>query len=103
MKILVKKTQTGLRPMYDSDFEKYSKIEVGEEFEIEYTKKRNIKFHRKFFALIKLAFENQEDYKSMERMRKKLIEVAGYFEEYRDPITKQMCKEVNSISFAKNG
>jgi len=87
--------------MYDSDFEKYSKIEVGEEFEIEYTKKRNIKFHRKFFALIKLAFENQEDYKSMERMRKKLIEVAGYFEEYRDPITKQMCKEVNSISFAK--
>jgi hypothetical protein len=101
MKILVKKTQTGLRPIYESDFENYSKIEIGEEFEIEYTKKRNIKFHRKFFSLIKLAFENQQDYRSMERMRKKLIEVAGYYEEYRDPITKEICKEVHSISFAK--
>jgi hypothetical protein len=101
MNILVKKTQTGLRPMYDSDFENYCKIEIGEEFEIEYTKKRNIKFHRKFFALIKLAFENQQDYQSMERMRKKLIEVAGYYDEYRDPITKEICKEVHSISFAK--
>ena len=101
MKILVKKTQTGLRPMYDYDFENYSKIELGEEFEIKYTKKRNIKFHRKFFALIKLAFENQQDYRSMERMRKKLIEVAGYYDEYLDPITKKICNEVHSISFSK--
>ena len=100
MKILVTKTPSGLKPTYDSDYEIYSKIALGETFEIEYTKKRNIRFHRKFFALMKLAFENQQDYLSLERMRKRLIEVAGYYDEYRDPLTKELVKEVHSISFA---
>ncbi len=56
MKILVVKTPSGLKPLYDSDYDNYSKIALGEEFEIEYTKKRNSRFHRKFFALLKLAF-----------------------------------------------
>jgi len=60
MKLLVKKTNGGLKPMYESDYEIYSKIPLGEEFEIEYKKVRNLKFHKKMFALFKLCFENQE-------------------------------------------
>ena len=100
MKILVKKTPSGLKPLYDSDYENYSKIPLGEEFEIEYTRKRNSKFHRKFFALLKLAFENQQDYRNLDEMRKDLIIVAGYYDEHINLITCEVTKVHKSISFA---
>ena len=101
MKILVIKTQTGLKPCYDSDFENYAKIPIGEEFEIEYTKKRNLQFHRKYFALLKLAFENQSDYRLMEDLRRDLIITSGRYDEVINKITGEVYKVANSISFAK--
>jgi hypothetical protein len=100
MKILVKKTPSGLKPLYDSDYENYSKIPLGGEFEIEYTKKRNIRFHYKFFALLKLAFENQQDYRNLDEMRKDLIIVAGYYDEHINLITGEVTKVHKSISFS---
>lgn len=100
MKILVKKTPSGLKPLYESDYESYSKIPLGEEFEIEYTKKRNSRFHRKFFALLKLAFENQQDYRNLDEMRKDLIIVAGYYDEHINLITGEITKVHKSISFS---
>lgn len=100
MKILVKKTPSGLKPLYDSDYDNYSKIPLGEEFEIEYTRKRNSKFHRKFFALLKLAFENQQDYRNLDEMRKDLIIVAGYYDEHINLITGEVTKLHKSISFS---
>ena len=99
-KLLVTKTPSGLKPTYESDYDIYSKIPLNETFEIDYKKPRNVRFHRKFFSLLKMAFENQSDYPSLERMRKRLIEVAGYYDEYRAPLTKELVKEVHSISFA---
>ena len=101
MKILVIKTQTGLKPCYDSDFENYAKIPIGEEFEIEYTKKRNLLFHRKYFALLKLAFENQSDYRLMEDLRRDLIITSGRYDEVINKINGEVYKVANSISFAK--
>jgi len=101
MKILVIKTQTGLKPCYDSDFENYAKIPIGEEFEIEYTKKRNLLFHRKYFALLKLAFENQSDYRLMEDLRRDLIITSGRYDEVINKITGEVYKVANSISFGK--
>lgn len=103
MKILVIKTPSGLKPLYDSDYNNYSKIALGEEFEIEYTKKRNSRFHRKFFALLKLAFENQQDYRNLDVMRKDLIIVAGYYDEHINLITGEVTKVHKSISFSNMG
>jgi hypothetical protein len=100
MKILVKKTPSGLKPLYESDFDNYAKIPLGEEFEIEYVKRRNIKFHRKAFALFKLAFENQQDYRNLDEMRKDLIIVAGYYDEHINLITGEVTKVHKSISFS---
>lgn len=100
MKILVKKTPSGLKPLYESDFDNYAKIPLGEEFEIEYTKKRNSRFHRKFFSLLKLAFENQQDYRNLDEMRKDLIIVAGYYDEHINLITGEVTKVHKSISFS---
>jgi hypothetical protein len=101
MKILVVKTINGfLKPAYNSDFEAFAKMPVNETFEIEYTKRRNSKFHRKYFALLKLAFENQSDYRTIEEMRHDLTIVCGYYNEHVNKITGEIVKKANSISFA---
>jgi len=100
MKILVIKTQIGLKPVYDSDLENYAKIPINAEFEIEYTKKRNLRFHKKFFALLKLAFENQSDYRILEDMRRDLIITAGWYNEVINLIDGEVLKVAKSISFS---
>jgi hypothetical protein len=101
MKILVVKTINGfLKPAYDSDFEAFTKMPVNETFEIEYTKRRNSKFHRKYFSLLKLAFENQSDYRTLEEMRHDLIIVCGYYNEHVNKITGEIVKKADSISFS---
>jgi len=100
MKILVVKTINGfLKPAYDSDSDAFKKIPTNEIVEIEYKKKRNIRFHRKFFALLKLAFENQSDYRTMETMRHDIIVTAGFYNEIVNLITGEVYKNANSISF----
>jgi hypothetical protein len=101
MKILVVKTINGfLKPAYDSDFEAFAKMPVNETFEIEYTKRRNSKFHRKYFSLLKLAFENQSDYRTLEEMRHDLTIVCGYYNEHVNKITGEIVKKADSISFS---
>lgn len=100
MKILVVKTLNGLKPAYDGDKEVFNKMPLNETFEIEYVKKRNYQFHKKVMALFDLAFRNQNEFKLFNRMRKTLIEVAGYYDEYRCPITKEIKREVYSMSYA---
>lgn len=101
MKIAVVKTINGfLRPAYDSDFEVFKKMPVNEIFEIDYTKGRNLGFHKKFFALLKLAFENQSDYRLMEDLRRDLIITSGYYDEQVNKITGECYKTAKSISFA---
>jgi hypothetical protein len=101
MKILVQKTQSGLKPCYDSDYESYIKIPLNEQFEIEYKKVRNILFHRKYFALLKLAFENQSDYRLMNDLRRDLTITAGFYTEVVNKVTGEVYTLANSISFAK--
>jgi len=101
MKILVVKNHRGLVPVYDSDYENFAKIPLNEEFEIEYTKKRNLKFHKKYWALLKLAFENQSDYRSINDMRRDIAIVSGFYDEVVNLITGEILKIAKSISFAK--
>jgi len=101
MKILVVKNHRGLVPVYDSDYELYAKIPMNEEFEIEYTKKRNLKFHKKIFALYKLAFENQSDYRSLDDMRRDISIVSGFYDEVVNKISGEVIQIAKSISFAK--
>lgn len=100
MKFHVIKTQTGLKPCYESDLEAYIKIPIGETFEIEFKKQRNILFHRKMFALFKLVFENQEAYSNLNDLRRDLTITAGYYNETANVLTGEVFKHAKSISFA---
>ena len=101
MKLHVIKTQTGLKPAWDSDYEIYSKIPLNEVFEIEYRKPRNYNFHKKYFALIKLAFENQTDYRNLNDLRRDISIVVGYYDEVVNKVTGEVYKMPKSISFAQ--
>lgn len=100
MKLLVVRTLNGIKPAYDTDKDIFNKMPLNETFEIEYTKRRNIKFHRKFFAILKLAYENQSDYRVMEDMRRDLLIVSGNYDEQVCKITGEIYKKAHSINFS---
>lgn len=80
MKIFVKKTLSGLVPASRTEFDKLqeSKLKLGDFYEVEIKKKRNVKFHRKFFALLNICFENQEQFDSIEEFRAYLTMKSGF-------------------------
>lgn len=100
MKILVVKTLNGfLRPAYDADLEVFNKMPRNEPFEIEYKKKRNPKFHRKYFALMNLAHQNQDDYEHLNDVRHDVIVTAGFYEDIVNKLTGEVFRKAKSISF----
>ena len=80
MKFFVKKTLSGLIPVFNSDYKalKESKLRIGEVYEVEIKKKRNYEFHKKYFALINIAFENQEHFELFDDLRDYITVKSGY-------------------------
>lgn len=101
MKItLVKQLNGQFKLAYDSDFEQAKKIKTGEFYEFSYSKPRNYMFHKKFFALVELVYQNQEAYRNKDDLREDLTIDAGF---YRTTINLQgnEIKKAQSISFAQ--
>lgn len=58
MHITLTKTQLGFIPTFPSDYENFQKIKNNETVEVILRKPRNLLFHRKYFALLRLIFAN---------------------------------------------
>lgn len=100
MKVLLIKQMNGtFIPAYDSDKENLKRIKSGEMIQADVVKPRGVKKHRKFFALLNLLFQNQENYKNIEDLRHDLTVAAGYYREVVD-IHGEITKRAESISFA---
>lgn len=97
---LIKGLNGSLKPAYDSDYELVKKIPLNEPITFEWSKPRNYKFHKKFFALINLVYQNQEIYNNIEHLRKDLTISAGYYD-LRHNFEGLEIQEAKSISFAK--
>lgn len=81
MRLLLRNTERGLIPLYPSDFEEKKRLKIGEEYEVSIRSPRNYKFHKKFFALLNLAFENQDRIKNFELFRAAILIECGYYHE----------------------
>lgn len=101
MKIQVIKTLNGLKPAYDSDYESFKKIPLNEIIEIEYKKQRNIRFHRKMFALLNLAFSNQNLFDNLDDMRYCLMLECNLSEIKVNRLTGETFKVPKSLQFSK--
>lgn len=80
MKFFVKKTSIGLIPVYNSDYEalKDCKLKSGETYEVEIKKKRNYEFHKKYFALLNLCYENQDKFTNFDDLRYYITMKSGW-------------------------
>jgi hypothetical protein len=83
--LLVKQLNSYLAPAYDEDKEKLKRVKVGEIVEVTYKKPRNIKFHKLYFALIQMVFDNTEIFDNKDDLRYWLTMKAGFYEEIKTP------------------
>lgn len=61
LEIYCKVTARGLAPMFGSDYDAKRKLKEGEEVLCTIRRPRNYKFHKKFFALLRVTFHNMQD------------------------------------------
>ena len=107
MKIKLLNTSVGLKPLFDEDFEEKKKLKIGEVYEATIKRPRNLSFHRKYFSLINLAWEYQneravEHFKhSIELFRKKVEMAAGWCEPIYSIARKEWIEVPKSIAFDK--
>ena len=104
MKLHLQKFNKSFIPSTDEDREIFNKLSPDEVYYLEIKKVRNPQFHRKFFALINLGFNNlPEQYESIcpniEVFRSQMLVMAGHFEVLYDFDGKEMIK-AKSINFA---
>lgn len=85
MKIALIKHFNGLKAAYNSDLENLKKLKEGVIYEVNIKNPRNLGFHRKFFALINLVYENQEVFDNSEDLRYYLIMKAGFYKKVETP------------------
>jgi hypothetical protein len=89
MKIHVRKFNKAFTPVTDDDWNIFNKLSPDEEFYFDIKKVRNPLLHRKFFALIKIGFNNfPEQYESItpniEVFRSQMLVMAGHCRVYYD-------------------
>ena len=65
-------------PATEQDKEKAVKIGQGEIVDVKYSTNRNTLFHRKYFALLNIGFENQDEVINFELYRAKVLIAIGY-------------------------
>ena len=82
MRLFLVKTNSGLFPAYAADADELSKLPNNEVMECEVRKARNYKFHRKFFALIKVGFEAQRMFDEITSYRYWITMKAGHYKMY---------------------
>jgi len=75
-----RKTLSGLNPLDPGD-DHWNELKLGEDYLLKIHKVRDPKTHRRFFALLKLCFNNQEEFDEKENHRKVFIMRCGYYDE----------------------
>jgi len=98
--IYMKKLANGtFAPDDQQSLELAAKLKVGQVYRHEVKKPRNYIFHKKYFSLLNLAFENQERYDLFEAFRDAITMQAGHYDSHIS-LTGTTVYKPKSISFA---
>lgn len=107
MKLKLMCTPTGLKPMYDEDYDKKKMLKVGTVYEATIKEMRNVAFHRKYFSLINLAWEYLDEHQraffkeDVNAFRKTVEVAAGHYEPVYSVSRKAWLEVPKSIAFDK--
>tara|TARA_R100000808_G_C2141025_1_gene148854 strand:+ start:643 stop:1062 length:420 start_codon:yes stop_codon:yes gene_type:complete len=80
MQVAMFKSFGGLKPLDTEDEEKMKTLPKDWEGLVTLKHPRNYRFHKKYFALINLGFENQEAYNNVDHFRKIMQMKAGFYD-----------------------
>ena len=92
-------------PLYDDDYEEKRKLKIGADYTVEIKIARNLKFLRKYFALINCAWEYLSEEirahfkENKEGFRKSLEITAGWYELVWNMRLNEWVQVSRSISF----
>lgn len=107
MELRLLNTPSGLKPLYDEDYDQKKKLKIGEIYKAKITIARNINFHRKYFALINCAwaYQNEKTTKhfknNVECFRKTVEIAAGHCDTVYNLSLKSWVDIPKSIAFDK--
>lgn len=106
MEIHLVRTSLGLQAYADEDYEELRNIKVGSVVKANIVRPRNVKFHRKFFSLIRAAWDclteqQRINLRSVETFREQLLITSGFSEPLYDLNGQKFLERAKSISFAK--
>lgn len=106
MELHLIRTSLGLQASTDEDYELLKKIPIGKEVKANVTQPRNPRFHRKFFALIRAAWDciteqQRTNLRSVEAFREQLLITSGFSEPLFDIAGNKFMERAKSISFSK--
>ncbi len=76
------RTNEGFAPSDELSEQRTKRIPLGEIVRAEIKKGRNVLFHRKYFALLNLVFQNQDKYKNLEDLLVEIKLKIGYYTEH---------------------
>ena len=76
---LIKTTNENFVPAYDSDRENSVRFPPGEIVKANITKPRNVGFHKKYFAMLNLMYQNQDHFDYFENFRSYYQMRAGFY------------------------
>lgn len=105
MDVYLVRTFNGLVPAGDDSYEQVQKMKIGQPYKAKITKPRNIDKHRRYFALIKLAWAYQnekvvEHFKNSEDGFRKSVELAaGWYDTVYSIGKKEWTQVPKSIAF----
>lgn len=99
MKIYLTREGDTFKPLSVMDYEKTRRVKEGQIIEVDYKKPRNPLFHNKFMSMIRVVYDNQEKYETIEQVLNAVKVDLGYY----DPLYVHNVEVAvpRSISFAK--
>ncbi len=98
MKVLLQKALNSLRPADETAEDALRGIKNGEVVSVDIRRPRNLDHHRKFFAMLKIVFDNQDYYQSLDDLRAVCLCEIGHCITVQRPTG--YIKYPKSISFA---
>ena len=106
MDIYCRVTPYGLVPLYDSDHDLKQRLRIGSTARCRVSQPRNYEFHKKFFALVRLTYDNlplplveRWRIRSVDDMLRRFKRDLGYFTSSVNELGEREI-EYSSISFA---
>lgn len=100
MLLNLKKTPSGFIPVGEDSVKVFNKVKDGYEIFAEYKPRRNMQFHKKYFALLNAVIIHQEHYKTVDNLHEVIKFKGGYYETII-PLNGDSFLKTKSIAFDK--